>query len=69
MAKHILKDWLPPREVLLGVGEPWEPCPWDSRYDIMETDEMLVDASQQFEKSVTDSKLLVCVSPLSKLKG
>ncbi len=65
-AKHILKAWLPPREVLLGVGEPYS---WDSRYDIMETDKMLVDASQQFEKSVTDSSLLVCVSPCLKLKG
>ena len=22
-------DWKPPKEFLLGLGEPWEPYPWD----------------------------------------
>ncbi len=37
-------NWLPPRELLLGVGEPWEPFPFDSRYNTREENCLLVTA-------------------------
>ena len=38
--KPVPEDWIPPRELLLGLGEPWEPGPWDSCYD---TEDVNVD--------------------------
>jgi len=40
------KNWIPPKEFLLGVGQPWEPDPWDPCYDDPEEVDFIA-ASQQ----------------------
>ncbi len=50
-------DWVPPREVLLGVGEPWESFSFDSRYDNPEEDGLLIRASQQYEVSLKSKEV------------
>ena len=37
------KNWVPPKEFLLGLGQPWEPDPWE--YDDEAEESVLVAAS------------------------
>ena len=49
--KSVPENWIPSREFLLGLGESWEPFPWDSCYDT----ENLLAASQQYEAVLQNS--------------
>ena len=53
--KPVPEDWIPPRELLLGLGEPWEPFPWDSCYDTEDVNVDLLVASQQYEAVLQNS--------------
>ena len=53
--KPVLEDWIPPRELLLGMGEPWEPFPWDPCYDTENLNVDLLAASQQYEAVLQNS--------------
>ena len=37
------KNWVPPKEFLLGLGQPWEPDPWE--YDDEAEESVLVAVS------------------------
>ena len=47
--KPIPEDWIPPCELLLRLGESWEPFPWDPCYDTENLNVDLLAASQQYE--------------------
>ena len=53
--KPVPEDWIPPRELLLGLGEPWEPFLWDSCYDTEDVNVDLLVASQQYEAVLQNS--------------
>ena len=50
------ENWVPPKEFLLGLGQPWEPDPWECDDEAEES--ILVAASQHIDELVTklDSK-------------
>ena len=50
------KNWVPPKEFLLGLGQLWEPDPWECDDEAEQS--ILVAASQHIDKLVTklDSK-------------
>ena len=68
----MLKDWKPPKQFLLGLGQPWEPDPWEYG-DNPEDDELFMQASQVIEQQVqetsTDAIELFLDSCPSKTKG
>ena len=43
-------NWIPPKEFLLGLGQPWEPDPWE--YDDKDKSSALVAASQHMDELV-----------------
>ena len=45
------ENWVPPKEFLLGLGQPWEPDPWE--YDDEAEESVLVAASQHIDELVT----------------
>ena len=45
------ENWVPPKEFLLGLGQPWEPDPWECDDEAEES--VLVAASQHIDKLVT----------------
>jgi len=50
----------PKRRFLLGLGEPFEPNPWDIRFSDSEDDEKdFLMASQMVEKELTQAKPLL----------
>ena len=51
--KPVGEDWRPPKEYLLGLGEPWEPYLWD--YSDDSEDGYLLRASQAYEESVVQA--------------
>ena len=53
--KPVPEDWIPLRELLLGLGEPWEPFPWDPCYDTENLNVNLLAASQQYEAVLQNS--------------
>ena len=59
--EEIADDWLAPKEFLLGLGEPWEPFPFDPHYDDEgdKTDSLFVSALQAHEETSES----VCCKP------
>ena len=47
--KPVGEDWHPPKEYLLGLGEPWERYAWD--YSDDSEDDYLLRASHAYEES------------------
>ena len=45
------ENWVPPKESLLGLGQPWEPDPWECDDEAEEC--VLVAASQHINELVT----------------
>jgi len=46
------ENWIPPKEFLLGIGQLWEPDPWE--YDDEDENSTLVAASQHMDELVTE---------------
>ena len=44
------ENWIPPKEFLLGLGQPWEPDPWE--YVDEDDDNALLATSQGIDKLV-----------------
>ena len=45
------ENWVPPKEFLLGLGQPWEPDPWECDDEAEES--VLIAASQHIDELVT----------------
>ena len=48
---QVSKNWVPTKEFLLGLGQPWEPDPWEGDDEAKER--VLVAASQHINELVT----------------
>ena len=56
------EDWIPLKPFLLGIGPPWEPYPWDPRYNDAEEETCLLKASQQVEESTAAAAVSTIVA-------